>query len=219
MHKTKLVIFGTSNFIGDIVDCALKLDYVVDKIVINQEETHTAKSIPLEERLRWLSEPPEVVHIDHFVPASDEAYFLAPNTPSKRILVDELSTRFGITPCSLIHPSSYVSRFTEIGIGVFINAGCVIAPGVRIYDHVSVNRGATIGHDTVLHEYVRVMPGVNVGGLVNIGQETTIGIGASVIERLNIGEKSMISAGAVVIADIASSVLAAGVPATIKKSL
>lgn len=219
MHKTRLVIFGVSNFIGDIVDCALELDYVVDKIVINQEEPHSTKSIPLSERLQWLSEPPEVIHIDHFVPASGEAYFLAPNTPGKRVLVDELSTRFGITPCSLIHPSSYVSRFTKIGIGVFINAGCIIAPGVQIYDHVSINRGATIGHDTVLHEYVRIMPGVNVGGLVNIEQEATIGIGASVIERLTIGEKSMISAGAVVIADIAPSVMVAGVPATIKKSL
>ncbi len=222
MSNKQLVIFGVSNILSDLFDCALANGLTIAKIVIHQAEQVGERDIALADRLAALSRfctPPQVLQFDEFVPQADEAYLLGPTTPGRAAMVQQLQQRHPLRFHTLVHPSAYVSPFASLAEGVFINCNSAIGPGVQLAPHVFINRGATIGHDTRIGEFSRVQPGCNVGGLARIGRGVTIGIGATVLERLVIGDGAVIAAGAVVLGDVPPHVLVAGVPAKIKKSL
>jgi sugar O-acyltransferase (sialic acid O-acetyltransferase NeuD family) len=212
-----LVIFGVSNLLGDVFDCALALGHRISCVVLNQAEVLRPRTKGVDERIRLLASPPRLGDIDSFVPQEDEIYVLGTTHPNRAVLVEDLKARFGIVLASLVHPTAYVSPLARLGEGVYIGAQSVVAPGAVLRDHVFVNRGVTIGHDAVVEPFVRLGPGCHLAGHVVVGRGTTIGIGATIIEELVIGSGAVIAAGAVVINDIDAGILVAGVPATAKR--
>jgi sugar O-acyltransferase (sialic acid O-acetyltransferase NeuD family) len=222
MSGKQLVIFGVSNILSDLFDCALANGLGITKIVIHQAEQVGERDIALADRLAALSRfctPPQVIGFDEFVPQADEVYLLGPTTPSRAAMVQQLRQRHELKFHTMVHPSAYVSPFATLAEGVFVNCNSAIGPGVQLAAHVFINRGATVGHDTRIDEFSRVQPGCNLGGLSRIGRGVTIGIGATVLERLVIGDGAVVGAGAVVLADVPPHVLVVGVPAKFKKSL
>ena len=202
----KLVIFGVSNFLSDIFDAALATGLRPSKIVLHLPEAGGERNIGVAERLRRLAElgpKPDVQPLSEFEPGDRESYILGPTDPAREGLAIEITKRFNIRFCNLIHPTAYVSPLASMGHGVFVGAGAVIAAGVRLKDHVLINRGATIGHDTEIESYSRVQPGATICGLIRIGRKVTVGAGATVIERLTIGDGAFIGAGVVVTGDVA----------------
>lgn len=219
---TALVIFGTSDIVSDLFDCALANGLTIAQVVIDQPESTDARSVPLAQRVAALAAygmRPMIVALDDFVPQAGQQYLLGPTTPTRAALAQRLEARFGLDFCTLVHPSAYVSPLATLGAGVFVGANSAIGPGAQLAEHVFVNRGVTIGHDTRIAAFSRIQPGANVGGLSEIGAGVTVGIGATLIERLVIGEGAFIGAGAVVTADVAPRVLMVGVPAKFKKAL
>jgi sugar O-acyltransferase (sialic acid O-acetyltransferase NeuD family) len=217
-----LVVFGASNILSDLVDCALAVGLRPTRVVLHLPEESDERSIPLAERLKMLSPlcpVPEIVTLAEFSPAPDELYILGPTTPTRSALAEVVQQRFQLRFHTLVHPTAYVSSLAQLGAGVFIGANSTIAPGAVLADHVFVNRGVTIGHDTHIGSFSRIQPGSNVGGLCRIGRGVTVGLGANVLERLIIGDGAFVGGGAVVIEDVPARVLVVGVPARIKKSL
>lgn len=222
MMEKQLVIFGVSNILSDLFDCALGNGLRLGKVVIHYPEEIGERDIRLADRLQELSKycaPPSVQQLDDFSPAANELYLLGPTTPTRAVLADELKNRYGMAFHTLVHPTAYVSPQATLGEGVFVGANSVIGPGAVLDSHVFVNRGVTIGHDTHVGAFSRVQPGSNIGGLTRIGYGATVGIGATLLERLVIGDHAFIGAGAVVIADMPANVLVTGIPAKIKKTL
>lgn len=221
-QRKKLVIFGVSNILSDIFDCALGNGLQLEKIVIHYPEEVGERDLCLADRLLALSKhcpPPSVLSLDNFQPAEDELYLLGPTTPSRAVLAEELVKRHAIDFHTLVHPSAYVSPLATLGAGVFVGANSVVGPGAVLGPHVFVNRGVTIGHDTRIGEFSRIQPGSNLGGLSRIGSGVTVGIGATLLERLVVGDRAFIGAGAVVIGDMPNDVLVTGIPAKVKKAL
>jgi len=217
-----LVIFGASNIVSDLFDCALACGLRIDQVVIHLPEPEDPRSTPLAQRVAALAAhgmPPTIIALDQFVPQPGQQYLLGPTTPTRAVLAQLLEQRFGLEFCTLVHPTAYVSPLATLGPGVFVGANSAIGPGAKLAAHVFVNRGVTIGHDTRIAAFARVQPGANVGGLGEIGAGATIGIGATVIERVVIGAGAYVGAGAVVTADVAPHVLVVGVPAKFKKNL
>ena len=215
----KLVIFGLSNFLSDIFDCALANGLLLHKVVAHHAEKPGPRDVPLYQRLAELARvivAPSVLPLDAFRPEQDECYILGPTTPERAALARELEARHGLQFCTLVHPSAYVSPLAQQGQGVFVGARSVIAPGARLDEHVCVNRGVTIGHDTRIGAFSRIQPGANVGGLSVIGGGVTIGLGATLVERLVLGDGVTVGAGAVLLQDLPAGVVATGVPARIK---
>jgi len=217
----QLVVFGVSNMLSDIFDCALANGLRLKKVVIHLPEQVGERDVSLAERiraLRGICDPPAVEQLHDFRPQPGEVYLLGPTTPTRAALAGELA-QFGIAFHTLVHPTAYVSPLAELGQGVFVGANSVIAPGVVLADHVFVNRGVTLGHDTRVASFSRIQPGSNIGSLCRIGRGVTVGIGATVRERLHIGEHAVIGAGAVALEDVPPGVLVAGIPAKFKKTV
>jgi sugar O-acyltransferase (sialic acid O-acetyltransferase NeuD family) len=219
---TDLVIFGASNILSDLFECALANGMRVKKIVLHMAEPQAERNISLQARIKsWAAfgPLPEVISIDTFEPESGEVYLLGPTTPERIKITEVLAPRFRLEYCTLVHPQAYVSPLANLSPGVFIGAKSVIGPGVVLHPHVFVNRGVTIGHDTQIGAFSRVQPGSNIGGLSKIGEGVTVGIGATLLERLVIGDHAFIAAGAVVTSDVDAAALVVGIPAKFKKFL
>jgi sugar O-acyltransferase (sialic acid O-acetyltransferase NeuD family) len=116
---------------------------------------------------------------------------------------------------SLIHPSSILPEEYEMGSGIHVGPGTVMAPYVRVGDLVWINRQSSIGHHTELGELVTINPGVTLAGACRVGKGSTIGAGATVLEEIEIGDNTVVGAGSLVTKSLPANVVAYGVPARI----
>jgi hypothetical protein len=87
----RLIAFGTSNLIGDIIDCALALGCEPAAIVTNMPEVADPRGKTLEQRLAKMSKPPAVIDLSAFVPAPGECYTLGTGAETRDQLADDRS--------------------------------------------------------------------------------------------------------------------------------
>lgn len=215
----RLVIFGVSNSLGTILDTARVLNLTPSLVVMNTPEIIRPRTKSFREHMRLLERPPEIMQMEEFFPQRGECYFLGTISPNRRQLVNYIRSRFGITCCTLIHPTAYVSGGVDLGAGVYVGACTSIATGAQLCEHAFVGSNAHVAHDTIVHSYARILTGTNVAGHVQVGYGATIGFGATVVQELEIGPEAYVAAGAVVVQDVAARTLVAGVPARFKRNL
>jgi sugar O-acyltransferase (sialic acid O-acetyltransferase NeuD family) len=213
----RLVIFGVSNMLGHILDCAFALELEPSLIVINVPEVVRPRTKSVHDRLRLLEKPPLVVMLEDFAPRDGECYFVGTTAPDRRQLVEELEARFGVTWCNLVHPAAVVSPHASLASGVYISTHSSVGPGAEIGEQVYIAAKVHLAHDTIVEPYARILSGSNVAGHTRVGYGATIGMGATVIEELEVGREATVGAGAVVIEDVPAGAVVAGVPARILK--
>jgi hypothetical protein len=161
--ERRLVIFGASNILSDLFDCALANGILPVKVVMHLPEDRDERSIPVASRVAQLAPlcaPPSIVPMSAFQPEENELYLLGPTTPTRSALAAELDERFQLAFHTLVHPTAYVSPLAKLGAGTFVGARSVIAAGATLGEHVFVNRGVAIGHDTRIGDFSRIQPGV-----------------------------------------------------------
>lgn len=120
---------------------------------------------------------------------------------------------------TLVHPSIFISKRNDVGIGSIICEGTILTTNIVIKDFVIINRRVNISHDNRIEDYVTIAPGVNIAGNVTIQEGAYIGIGTSIREKITIGSWTVIGGGAFVKEDIPERTMYAGVPAKFKKRL
>ena len=107
----------------------------------------------------------------------------------------------------------------DVGFGVSIGTGSIVAAGARITCDVSIGRGClmqmdtTVAHDCVIGNEVNVNPGARLNGGVVIGDRVLIGSQASIREGIEVCSDTIIGMGAVVVKDIREPGVYAGNPA------
>ena len=215
----RLVIFGVSNQVGAIMDCALELKLTPSQIVMNVPEVVRPRMKSVRDRIKLYPDPPQIIQLEDFAPEEDETYFIGTLAAQRHELVEEVRSRFGVTFCTLIHPTAYVSPRASVASGVYMGPHSSIGPGVRIGEQVSLHANTHVGHDSVVEPYAVVMTGCAVAGNVHVGRGAVVGMQATIIQELTIGAEAFIAAGAVVIEDVPERVLITGVPGRIKKNL
>lgn len=115
--------------------------------------------------------------------------------------------------------NSHAGGRLEIGDGVFVNFGCSISA----HTHVRIGDGCQIGQYSIIIDcdYHNQDGSAGHGSPrpIVIGDRVWLGARVTVLKGVTIGEGSVVGAGSVVTSDIPAGVLAAGVPATVRRCL
>jgi sugar O-acyltransferase (sialic acid O-acetyltransferase NeuD family) len=137
---------------------------------------------------------------------SDQSFRLRPQLVANTGLPPE---RFA----TLIHPRAAVSPHAQVGCGVLIQAGAVVAGNVTLDDHVAVGPGCLIGHDSVIGPHALLAPGAIISGFCQLGTACYIGAGAMLRQRVQVGAGALVGMGAVVLHEVADAATVIGNPA------
>jgi len=125
----------------------------------------------------------------------------------------DTAVHYGLTPFSLIHPTSIRSKFAHLGPGCQMMAGSIVNAQVTIEENCILNTRCIVEHDCYIGPDVHLAPGACLAGGVQIGPQVHIGAGATICENLKIGIRSIVGAGAVVVRDVPPETVVVGVPA------
>jgi len=143
-----------------------------------------------------------------FTPEAKAVVAIGDNTLRKQVAGH---TRHKFTV--VIHPTTVVSRFCQIGEGSMLLQGAIVQARSKVGKHVIINTGARIDHDCELADYVHIAPGCTLCGTVKVGEGTLVGAGSVILPGIKIGDWSVIGAGSVVTRNVPDGVVVAGNPA------
>jgi len=145
--------------------------------------------------------------------------FVALGNNKLRIELIHKLIQVGFTVPTIIHPKSYMSKYSTIEAGSVMMAGSVVNASTKIGMGCIVNTCSSIDHDCYIEAGVHVSPGVHIAGHVRIGEKSWLCIGSSISNNVRIGNNVIVASNAAVIENIPDRVMVAGVPAKIKKQL
>ncbi len=208
--QRKVIILGAGNFAEEILDVAKESGFhdiacFVEGIDREQCGKEIA-GIPI----IWINE----------LAKFDTSYSLICGIGSpKRKNIIEQALQYKLEFINVIHPSARISSTVQMGKGLIISAGTIVAAGGSLGNHVLINRAVLIGHHVSIGDFVTVSPGANIGGSSSVGEGTYIGMGAIVLDHISIGRNVIVGAGAVVTKDVPDNVQVMGIPARITKEL
>lgn len=120
---------------------------------------------------------------------------------------------------TLIHPKTFISRYSSVDIGTVIMPGVSVNAGTKIGKHCIINTNASVDHNCFIEDFVHICPNVSLAGDVYIGENSHIGIGSCVIQGIKIGKNCTIGAGSVIINNIPDNATVVGNPGRIIKIL
>jgi hypothetical protein len=115
----------------------------------------------------------------------------------------------------LVDRTAVVASSCQVGAGVYVNAGCVIASHASLERFALCNRGANVGHHCRIGAFASIGPGAILAGLVTVGDDTIVGAGAIILPEVQIGAGALVAPGAVVARNVPDGGFAAGNPARI----
>ncbi|GAB2770416.1 acetyltransferase [Salinimicrobium soli] len=113
---------------------------------------------------------------------------------------------------NIIHPHSFMSKWVNLGIGVFVNNNAAVNAKVTVGNYCIINTGSIVDHECRLGDAVHIAPGAVLAGAVIVGDNTFIGANSVIKEGVRIGKNVVIGAGSVIIDDVADNVKIVGNP-------
>lgn len=118
---------------------------------------------------------------------------------------------------TIIDPSAIIAPNANIGKDVIVHAFSTISTNTEVQDSTYISWNCLIAHDVSIGKFTQISPGTKVTGRCRIGNFCRLGTNSSILPDVMIGDGAIIGAGAVVSRNIPENVMAAGVPAVIKK--
>lgn len=114
---------------------------------------------------------------------------------------------------NLIHPSVQLGKSVQLGVGIIIQAGCVVTEDIVLGDFVQLNAISAVGHDAQVGAFTTTASHVALNGETRIGRSTYWGTGSSVRQGLTVCDQVVVGMGAAVTKSILEPGVYAGVPA------
>lgn len=154
----------------------------------------------------------------HF--ARDPRYILGLGGTQRRRQLAQVFSQLGGICTSVVASTATVSSYSQLGNGINIMHGCLVAPNTTLGNGVLLNAGAAVHHDVMVGDYCEISPGARLLGRCRLGADVAVGAGAIILPDITIGEGTVIGAGAVVTHNLSAGSRVAGVPArSITKSI
>lgn len=150
--------------------------------------------------------------ISTFTDYPDADFFVAIGSNDVRRRFYEMIIEKQYNLATLIHPSSTISRSTQIGDGTVIMPGVIVNSSTVVGNGVILNTAVTVDHDNIINGYVHISPGSHLAGNVKVGWNTWIGAGTTIINDIEINPNIIIGAGTLVITDLIEEGVYFGIP-------
>jgi len=134
-------------------------------------------------------------------------------------LADKIRQLGGCVP-TLIHPSSFISKYAQIDEGVLVYAHSSIQSEVKILSDSVIGFNSVIAHNTIIERGCYLASLAFIGAYTHIGEKAFIGSGAVCVSGKvrDIGAEAVIGAGSVITKSIKSREIVVGNPGrTIKE--
>jgi sugar O-acyltransferase (sialic acid O-acetyltransferase NeuD family) len=199
----RFVLYAVSSpYAAEAVETAERLGWEIAACVRNLPDTRVPNEVF------------EIVEADDLPPALLELPFaVALITPGHRrsAIADARLRGFGEI-ASLVDPTAVVARSATFAEGAYVNAGAIVAAGVRAGFSCAINRGASIGHHCEIADYVTFGPGAITGGGCRFGPGAFLGAGAVIAPEVVVAANAVIGAGAVVVHDVPEGAVVIGNP-------
>lgn len=150
--------------------------------------------------------------IKEWVPSENEVFTCAiALTAIKEKLVKLLLSR-GANFTNLIHPTSIIGEFCQIGKGLVITPRAKISPNVSIGDFVTI-MGSGVGHDAVIGDFSTIAGNCSINGHVKIGKRVFVSSNVCIAPSKKVGDDAFIGMGSMVIANVKDGYKVFGNPA------
>jgi len=114
---------------------------------------------------------------------------------------------------NIIHPNSWISETSEIGVGNYIGYNSYIGPDTILGDGNIINEYAAILHDTVLKNFNHISIKASVGARNILGSNNFFGMHSLSIPDIYIGNNNIIGANTTIIKNVKDSKKLVGSPA------
>ncbi len=108
----------------------------------------------------------------------------------------------GAKVISLISQSASISKFANLGYGIFVNRNVSVNAFAKIGNNVVLNTGCVIEHECEISDSVHIAPGAVLAGNVFVGERSFIGSNCIIKQGVKIGKDVIVGAGTVVLSDI-----------------
>lgn len=140
--------------------------------------------------------------VDQYSPASNDLVIPALGNPTiRKKYVDELLSK-GSVFGSMVHPSAYVGKNVEIGIGSVVTQRVILTAGLEIGNFVNVGVLTTLSHGNKVGDFSQFAGYCCITGEVKIGSFVECGCQVSVVPHLTIGDHAQLCTGSVVLRNV-----------------
>ena len=120
---------------------------------------------------------------------------------------------------TFVHPSSHVEKSGIIKEGSIVLVNCTIDIHAQLHENVLLSSRCFVSHNVKIHAHTYCGPAINLAGNTEVGECCFLGINTTSIDGVKIGMNVQTAAGAVLTKNVPSHVLAAGIPAAVKKEI
>lgn len=196
--EKKLVLIGGGGHCKSVLDAAIRMKCFKEIVIVDN-------NIPIGTDIMGR----KVVGNDDVLPKLYLKGFLnafitvgSIKSTDRRCDIYRNARKYGFVFPNIIDPSSSVSRYADLGDGVFIGKNAVVNSGVLIGDMSIINTGAIIEHECCIGKFTHISVSAVVCGNCEIGDCTFVGANVTIIQGVKIGMKSVIGAGNVILRNV-----------------
>lgn len=153
--------------------------------------------------------------VDSYTPCPNDIVIPALGNPDVRNRYVGALLEKGSSFGTMVHPTAYVGRKVDVGIGSVITQRVILTADIRIGNFVNVGVLSTLSHGNTVGDFSQFAGYCCVTGEVHIGKFVECGCSVTIVPHLTIGDHSQLCTGSVVLRNVKAYEKVLGNPARV----